>query len=601
MSSQSFKVDLEDIHFLLFDHLKIHDRYAAIGAFPDFDRDTFASVLDQARVVAEDVLSPVNRISDAEGVQFDGKGNVTTPAAFKDAWSALATGGWIGVSADPAFGGTGLPHAIHGVTNELFFGAASAFMMYPGLTATAANMMARSGPAWMRAVAAPKLYAGDWAGTMCLTEAGAGSDVGANRARATPTDEPGVYLLEGEKIFISGGDHDLASNIVHFVLARVVGAPAGTKGISMFVVPKFLFDEAGELGARNGAWVGSIEHKMGIHGSATCTLLLGDRGPCRGWIVGREGEGMALMFYMMNEARLGVAIQGLGIASNAYGNALAYAKDRRQGSSIDRFKDADAPRVAIVSHPDVRRMLMWQKCQIEAMRSLCYRLGLAADLIHHGPEADREAIEDRLDLLTPIAKAHCTDVGFECTVQALQVLGGFGFIREYPVEQHVRDSKICSIYEGTNGIQAMDLLGRKMRMKGGQVFMAWLADAASTCGRGREAGLADEAARIERAVEQTGATAMHLSGLAMQGRLPDAMLHATPFLRQMGIVTLAIESLDQAITARARLDAGDARPLLRGKLLNLRFYVHNILPIAEAIGAGVQGDDGAALDEALFA
>jgi alkylation response protein AidB-like acyl-CoA dehydrogenase len=599
MSTQSFTVDLTDIQFVLFDQLRIHETLR--NAFPDYDRDTLAAVMEQARDIAEGVLSPINRTGDAAGVGFDGAGNVTVPAGFKEAWDALAQGGWIGVSAPMELGGSGMPHAMHAFTNEVFFGAASAFMMYPGLTAAGANMMMLFGPEAIRAMVTQKMLSGAWAGTMCLTEAGAGSDVGANRARALRTDEPGTYLLEGEKIFISGGDQDMTENIIHIILARTPEAPAGTKGLSLFMVPKFLFDAEGNLGERNGVWVGNIEHKMGINGSATCTVLLGDRGPCRAWLIGREGEGMSLMFHMMNEARLGVAIQSLGLAANAYGNALGYTSERKQGSSLDQLRNAEAPRVPIVAHPDVRRMLLWQKCQIEAMRSLAYKLGFWADQIQHGPEDQREALQDRIELLTPIAKAHCSDVAFECTVQALQCFGGYGFIREYPVEQHVRDAKICSIYEGTNGIQALDLLGRKMRIKSGAVFMQWMQDANSTCAAGRAAGFEAEAAAIEKAVQQTGATAMHLSGLAMQGKLDEAMLHATPFLRQMGTVVLAVESLDQAIAAKALIDGGATSNHLKGKQLNLRFYVHNILPQATAIGKGIQSDDGAALDEALFA
>ncbi|HMV68561.1 MAG TPA: acyl-CoA dehydrogenase [Myxococcota bacterium] len=599
MSTQSYTADIADIQFVLFEQLRIHETLH--DTFPDYDRDTLDAVIDQAREIAEGVLSPINRPGDAAGASFDGEGNVRVPAGFKEAWDTLASGGWIGVSAPLEAGGSGMPHTVHAVTNELFFGAASAFMMYPGLTAAGANMMLRYGPEATRAMVTQKMLSGVWSGTMCLTEAGAGSDVGANRARALRTDEPGVYLLEGEKIFISGGDQDMTENIIHIILARTPDAPAGTKGLSLFMVPKFLFDADGNLGARNGAWVGNIEHKMGINGSATCTVLLGDRGPCRAWLIGKEGEGMALMFHMMNEARLGVAIQSLGIAANAYNNALSYASERKQGSTLEQMRDANAPRAAIIQHPDVRRMLLWQKCQIEAMRSLAYKLGFWADRIAAGSEDEGAALTERIDLLTPVAKAHCSDVAFECAVQALQVFGGYGFIREYPVEQHVRDAKICSIYEGTNGIQAMDLLGRKMRMRGGGVFMDWMAYAASICASGREAGFEAEAGAIDKAIQQTGATAMFLGGLGMQGKLTTAMLHATPFLRQMGTVALALESLDQAVTAKRLLDAGEGSDTARGKLLNLRFYVHNILPQATAIGKGIQSDDGAALDDALFA
>jgi hypothetical protein len=601
MAGYSYVPDVADIQFVLRTQLQATARLAATGAYPDLDADTLDAVIESAAQVATEVLSPINRVGDEAGATFDGNGNVTTAPGFRDAWRAIADGGWVCVSAPPEHGGMGLPHVVHGVTNELFFGAASAFMMYPGLTSACANMMMQFAPPLHPEVVLGKLVSGAWAGTMCLTEAGAGSDVGANRCKATPTDEPGVYLLEGEKIFISGGDHDLTENILHVVLARTPDAPAGTKGLSIFLVPKFLFDAEGNLGERNGAFVGNIEHKMGINGSATCTLLLGDRQPCRAWRIGAEGQGMSIMFHMMNEARLGVAVQGTGIAANAYEAALAYTRDRRQGAPVRAFGDAAAPRVPIAAHPDVRRMLLTQKCQVEAMRSLCARLGLLADLAQHGPEAEREGHRERLDLLTPIAKAHCTDVGFECAVLALQCHGGYGFIREYPVEQFVRDSKINSIYEGTNGIQAMDLLGRKMRMKGGMVFMSWMQDGLAACEAARGEGLAAEAGAIDKALQQVGATAMFLGELGGQGKIDHAMLHATPFLRMMGTVVLALESLDQARAAKAAIAASSETPLLRGKLANIRFYVHNILPAATALGKGIQSDDGAALDEALFA
>jgi alkylation response protein AidB-like acyl-CoA dehydrogenase len=600
VSTTAYTAPFDDMLFVLFDQLGVQ---STLAARPDgLDRDGLTGLLTEARRVAEEVLSPINRVGDAEGVQFDGAGNVTTPATFKEAWSTIAQGGWVGVSAPPEHGGVGLPHVVSSLTTELFFGAATAFMMYPGLTATAARMLANFAPEHLRDLVVQKLFAGEWAGTMCLTEAGAGSDVGSNRARATPTAEPGVYHLEGEKIFISGGDHDLTPNILHVILARTPSAPSGTRGLSIFLVPKFDFDAAGQLGARNHVRVSNIEHKMGLNGSATCTLLLGDGGPCKGWLLGREGEGMSIMFHMMNEARVGVGIQSLGVAANAFDNALSYTRERRQGAAIDKLRDPEAPRAAIVDHPDVRRMLLLQRCQIEATRSLLYKLGHWLDLAEQAPDdAARQTWLDAIDLLTPIAKGHVSDTAFECTVLALQCLGGYGFIREYPVEQHVRDAKIFSIYEGTNGIQAMDLVGRKLRQRGGALFMGWMERAGHTAAAARAQGLGAEADAIERAVQGVGASAMHLGGLAGQGALPRAMLHASTFLRQMGVVVLALESLEQATVAARAIAAGDARPLLAGKLLNLRFYVGNLLPLATAAGKILTGDDGAALDEALFA
>lgn len=597
MSTRGYTADLEDIRFVLFQQLDAATRLAGYAPYEAFDQDTYDATVEEAARIAEEVLAPANRAGDEEGVHFDGKGNVTTPAAFKEAWAAISEGGWIGVDASDEVGGIGMPHLMHVITNELFSGAATAFTMYPGLTAAAARVIATDAPEAMRELVATKMFTGEWAGTMCLTEAGAGTDVGSNRCKATRTSESGIYELEGEKIFISGGDHDLTSNIVHLVLARTPDAPSGTRGLSLFLVPKFLFSDDGELGERNGVFVGNIEHKMGITGSATCTLLLGDRQPCKAWIVGEEGGGIGLMFHMMNEARLGVGNQGLGLAVHAYGNALAYARERLQGSSIENFKDADAPKVAIIEHPDVRRMLLRQRSQIDALRSLICRLGFLADVAEHDPDdSAREQAKGRIDLLTPLVKAHGTDVGFECTNLALQVLGGYGYIREYPVEQHVRDARIGAIYEGTNGVQALDLLGRKLRMKGGALFMSWMQDAGETIAKAEAAGFGDQAGAVGKALQQIGATAMHLGGLAGQGQLPRALLGATPFLRAMGIVTLAIESLEQAVVAK---ESGSA--LAGRKSVNLRFYVAHVLPEATALAKGIQADDGAALEEAAFA
>src|SRR5690606_4739763 len=421
---------------------------------------------------ATEVLAPVNMPADRQGCTLDGDGNVRTPDGFSEVWRRMVEGGWISPDAPVEFGGVGLPHVVDAAVNDMFIGACTAFMMYPGLTASAARMIEAFGDPSYRELVASKLFAGDWSGTMCLTESGAGSSVGDNRARAVATDEAGVYLLEGEKIFISGGDHDMVENIVHLVLARTPEAPPGTKGLSLFMVPKFEFSADGTLGRRNGAKVVGIEHKMGIRASSTCTLALGADAPCKGWLLGREGQGMAQMFKMMNEARIAVARQGAAAAGAAYNFALAYARERIQGAPL-RAKDG-AGSVPIVAHPDVRRMLMTLKVVAETSRAACIRIAFALDRLQVTTDpAEREALQGRADLLIPVLKAHCTDLGFEMSALAVQVYGGYGYIQEYPVEQLVRDTKIQSIYEGTNGIQAMDLLGRKMRIANGALFQAW--------------------------------------------------------------------------------------------------------------------------------
>lgn len=602
MGATQFSIDLKDINFVLFDVLDIDEKLASISRYADFDLETYQATLEEAARVSTEVLAPINGPGDRQGCSLDGEGNVTTPEGYKAAWQTFAEGGWAGMTAPPEAGGVGLPAGIAIACTEMFSSACTAFSMYPGLTAGAARLVWQYGPEKWRQPVAEKMFTGEWGGTMCLTEAGAGTAVGDNRTKAIRTETPGEYLLEGEKIFISGGDQDLTDNIVHLVLARTPDAPAGSKGISIFLVPKFEFDDDMTLGERNDAKVVGIEHKMGINGSATCVLALGTERPCKGWILGEEGQGLPIMFHLMNEARIGVGVQGQSVAAAATNYAIAYAKERVQGSAIENFKDADAPRVAIVEHPDVRRMLMSMKVLTETMRSLLYRVALYEDLSHSDEidPAERQRLENRVDLLVPIAKAHCTDLGFDVTVTGVQVLGGYGYTQEYPAEQLVRDAKIMSIYEGTNGIQAMDLLGRKLRMKGGALFMEWLQDGQELVQQCAET-FPKECEAIGKALGHVGATAMHLGGLGAQGNLAGAMLQATPFQAMMGHACLALEALDSARVAQAQLDGGADDPYLAGKVLNLKFFVHNLLPEAIARGKAIQTGDESCMDEALFA
>ncbi len=606
MSATAYTPDLRDIRFVLFEQLDVDSQLASFERYAEFDQGMYEAMLEEAAKLAVEVINPVNRPGDDVGCSLDADGNVTTPPGYKQAWDTLAEGGWFALAAPAEYGGMGLPHTIDAATNELFTGASMAFTMYPGLTKAAANLLVEYSPEWCRETVITKLFSGEWAGTMCLTEAGAGTSVGDNRARATPTDTEGLYLLEGEKVFISSGDHDLAGNIVHLVLARTPGAPEGTKGISIFLVPKYDFDAQGNLGERNGAKVESIEHKMGIVGSATCVLSLGADRPCKGWLIGEENQGMAIMFLMMNEARIGVGIQGLASAAAAYQNALSYAKDRIQGTAIEDMRNKEAAPVAITRHPDVRRMLMTQKVLVETMRSLAYTVALAHDVALVTEDEDtKAAMIKRVELLTPIVKAHLSEVGFQVCTLAVQTFGGYGYIKEYPVELLLRDAKITSIYEGTNGVQAMDLLGRKMRMDGGQVFMSWLQACGEEIGRAKEIDeLADAAAALEKAQNNLGATAMHLGGLGMQGNLKGAMLQATPYLEQFGTVALGMHALRQArIASKALADgaSGDDVAFYKGKILNARFYMANILPRAIALGKAIVSGDESCLDEVLFA
>ena len=605
MSATKFTIDLRDIRFVLFEQLKIAETFATFPKYQSFDRDIYESMVEECAKICEDVIGPLNRTSDREGCHFDGQGNVTTPKGFKEAWEMAAQGGWFGVSVPEEFGGTGLPATVTIAIMEMMSGACFSLYMYMGLTRAAADLLMLYAPEHMRSMVIGKMLTGEWAGTMCLTEAGAGSAVGDNRCKATPTDQPGVYHLEGEKIFISGGDQDLTQNIVHLVLARTPGAPSGTRGLSIFLVPKFHFDEAGNLGERNGAFVVGIEEKMGLHGNATCTLALGADRPCVGYLLGKEGEGMPIMFHRMNEARSGVGVQGLAGAAAAYNFALGYAKERVQGTDIEQIANADAPRVAIVQHPDVRRMLLTQKVAVETMRSFLYSTGMRLDRVQaHQDKEEAAYLLGLVELMVPICKAHCSDLGFEVCRLAVQTYGGYGYTGEFPVEQTLRDNKIASIYEGTNGIQAMDLLGRKMRKGGGALFFNWMNEANAEIERCKAAGVAPEAvALVDEGRENLSWTAMFLGSLSMQGKVKGAMLQASPFLTQFGTVVLGLHALWQARIAKEILDAGKANgdeAFYKAKITGAQFYASTFIPQAIAIGRSIQSGDESALDEALF-
>ncbi len=602
MSATNFSFDLQDANFVLFDQLGMDKHLAAVEAFSDFDREVYTATVEQAYKLARETLDPINRSGDHSGCVFDGKGGVTTPAGYREAWQAFAQGGWSGACAPVDLGGQGLPHVVGAALADIFSGSAMAFNMYPLLANGAANVIRRHAPGDLKNLIAEKLFTGVWGGTMCLTEANAGSAVGDNKTKATPSGEEGVWLLEGEKIFISGGDHDLTENIVHLVLARTPGSPTGTKGLSLFIVPKFNYDpKTLALGERNGAYVLRIEEKMGIHGSCTCVLGLGQSGPCRGVMVGGEHQGIALMFEMMNEARIGVGMQGVATATAAYQYALHYANDRLQGPSMRDARDPNARSVLIKEHPDVRRMLMTLKVQAETLRALGYRIHLEFDLAHGVTDPEVAARHARrVDLLTPVVKSMATDLGFESACTAVQVYGGYGFISEYPVEQLVRDAKIQSIYEGTNGIQSLDLIGRKLRIEGGRLFVEWMEDIQRDCKAAAEEGFAEQAKALGSALEQLGAAAAHIGQIAKSGALEASVVNAVNFQRAMGWVALGHEALDQARVARRLIDGGTSNSRLTGKLLNLDFLVGSMLPYVGALTKVIRSADTSCLDPALF-
>jgi len=612
MSATQFTPDLRDISFVIHEVLKTIDVLHADGVAEDVDQELMDSTIAEAARVATDLIGPINGPGDRAGCHLQEDGSVTIPEGYINAYETFVEGGWPALSAPPEYGGMGLPQILAAAVGELITGACPAFAMYPGLTRGAANLLSHYGPDSYKVMVCEKMFTGEWGGTMCLTEPGAGSSVGDARTKATPTGQDGVYLIEGEKIFISSGDHPLTENIVHLVLARTPGAPAGTRGLSIFLVPKFEFDfDDGTLGERNGVFVEKIEEKMGIHGNSTCALSFGARKPCKGWLLGEEGQGMKIMFHMMNEARLEVGIQGLSGASAAYQNALAYAKGRVQGQSIDNFGNAGAPSVAIIEHPDVRRMLMWQKVHVEGLRLLMYDVALHLDrweAAEHAEEVDKNALREIkgfVEIMTPIVKSYGSDKGYDVTVSAIQTFGGYGFIGEYPVEQIARDTKIASIYEGTNGIQAMDLLGRKMAKGSGVLFMNWMGRATATLEAAKAIpDLADAVTSIEKARDSLGGSAMHLAGLGMAGDRVGAMGHATSFLNQFGNVVLGVYHARAAKVAHEALAAGGLTEaqerFYKGKLVNLRFYVSQVLPESFALGKVIRSGDASCMDDAAF-
>ncbi|MCO4770683.1 MAG: acyl-CoA dehydrogenase [Deltaproteobacteria bacterium] len=617
MSTTAYEADLRDINFVLFEQLGVQDMNQ--GHFADFDEDMYRMVLDQAKKLAEETIAPLNSTGDRQGCTFD-SGEVTTPDGYKAAYGVYSESMWSSTAVAPELGGMGLPMPVAMAILEIFTGACPAFCMYPGLTTAAGNLLAERGSDWMKSIILPHLVQGDWAGTMCLTEPQAGSAVGD--ASTIAERDGDTYLLKGSKIFVSGGEHDLTENIIHLMLARTPDAPQGIKGLSLFMVPKFIVNDDGSLGERNDVKCVGIEHKMGINGSATCTLAVGDDRGARGWIVGDEGEGIKHMFLMMNEARIGVGVQGYAVASAAFGNALAYAKDRVQGTKLVDLKDAGAQRVAIIEHSDVRRMLLRMRSFVAGMRALGITLGKLAQEWHADPKSEEgEQTRDVLEVLTPICKAWCTDMGFEVTREAIQVYGGYGYIGEYPVEQHMRDAKIFSIYEGTNGIQAMDLLGRKMARKGGMAFMQTVQWLSAKVSAAEETGAFDtEVALLQKSQERLGAAAMHLSQVGMMGDQEGAVSHAVDMLALFGDVVIGALLAEQAAVAHGAfaklaeadgidLDDKEARAawvegnkeakFYAGKADNLRFYTHQHLPRAASLLHAIKSTDRTVLEAIL--
>jgi len=592
-----YKADLRDIRFLLFEQFHLGELLGA-EPFRDWGADDVNMVLDEAYRWVTEVTGPLNRTGDVQGCRLE-DGKVRTPDGFPAAWKSLYEAGWRGLAKSPEHGGQGAPYALVAMVDELQSGANPAFNMYPGLTDGVFEVIAAFGTAEQKQRYLHGLSSGDYSGTMCLTEPQAGSDVGAATTRAIRDGDR--YRIVGTKIFISAGDHDMSKNVLHLVLARTDDAPTGTKGLSLFVVPRDRLDGSGS----NDVSVGSIEHKMGINGSSTCVLNFGENDACYGDLVGtEEQQGMRQMFKMMNIARIGVGLQGLAVASAAYLSALEYARERKQGPNVADWKDPEAPKVPIIQHPDVRRMLLDMKAKVEGIRALAVKLSMHTDRARIAAGKDDEAAayhQGQVDLLVPLLKAYATDRAYEIAGTAIQVFGGAGFLKDHPVEQCARDAKIFSIYEGTNHIQALDLVARKLGQKGGANLRGFLGDIAGFVKANREAPQwKDAIGTLAAAMETLQGTAMRFLGWSHGGKMEMVPLAANAFLEMMAetaIGWLLLEGAMVAEQAAAALPEGHAdRAFYAGKQAAARYYAMNVLPGVANRAAIIGREDRAVLD-----
>jgi alkylation response protein AidB-like acyl-CoA dehydrogenase len=575
-----YLADRRDVDFILHEKLNVaelskHER------FVEFNKKTVDLIVSEARNLAIKEMLPTRIDGDREGAKFD-KGTVTVPESYKKVWEIFNEGEWLAMSEDPEWGGQGMPRTLALAAGDYFDAANFSFMMYAGLTHGAGKLVEAFGTEKQKQLFLKKMYTGEWTGTMLLTEPEAGSDVGALTTTAVKNGD-GTYTITGNKIFISAGEHDLAENIIHPVLARIEGAPEGTAGISLFLVPKIWVNDDGSLGEPNDVVCTGVEEKMGIHGNATCALSLGSKGACRGTLLGEENKGMRAMFLMMNEARLLVGLQGLSSASAAYLYAVNYARERIQGRHLSQIEEKTAPSVPIIQHPDIRRMLMTMKVYVEGMRSLLYYIGMCGDkTVISDNEEEKAKLNGLVDLLIPIAKGYGTDRALDVCNLAIQIYGGYGYIKEYPVEQLLRDCRITPIYEGTNGIQAMDLLGRKLGMNKGKPIMDLLGEIQNTIAQARSmAGLEEYADKLEGAVNKLGEVAMHMGKTALSPEIMTAFAFAYPFMEVAGDVVFSWLLLWRAVIAAEKLEKGAKKKdkvFYEGQLKSAEYFTQTILP-----------------------
>ena len=572
----AYKAPVRDLSFVLHDVLEV-ERYANHFADADLSRDLIDQIIEEGGKFAEEVIAPINRQGDQEGCHIEGD-VVTTPKGWKEAYHQMVEAGWTSLAFGTEYGGQGLPSIVSMAVGQFTAAASAAFSMYPGLTAGAYHGIEASASDELKQTYLPKMATGEWTGTMNLTEPQCGTDLGMVRTKAVPNGD-GSYSITGQKIWISAGEHDFADNIIHTVLARVEGAVPGIKGLSLFVVPKFLVNADGTPGERNGVQCAGLEHKMGIHGNATCVMAYEN---AKGWLIGEEGRGMNNMFVVMNEARLGTGLQGLAIGDAAYQAAVEFANDRLQGRALTGAKNPDGPADPIMVHPDVRRMLLESKAFVEGGRAFILWTALQADLQKSSDEATATKAKDYMGLITPVLKAYLTDKGFHVASLAMQVHGGSGYTEHFPASQYLRDARITMIYEGTNGIQALDLVGRKLPSNGGRAIMSWFADIDAFVAENSDNeaikpfvdGLADTKKKL-----QDGTMWLMQNGMAN----PDnAAAASTDYLHIFGLTALAYMWAQMARSAQAKIAAGDADPYYVTKLQTGQYFVERILPDAAA-------------------
>lgn len=573
----SFKAPIRDFQFLLNEYLNL-SQYADVDGFADAGEELMTPVLEAAGKMCEEVLFPLNQKGDKEGLQYN-NGKVTMPDGFKEAYALYVENGWPSFTCDPAYGGQGLPEVLNMPLMEMVCSANLSFGLTPGLSHGAYNAIKLHGSDALKNKFLPKMVSGHWSGVMCLTEPQAGTDLGLIRTTAKPLAEPmpdSSYAVSGTKIFISSGEHELTENIIHLVLARLPDAPAGVKGISLFLVPKILVNDDGTLGEHNALMCAGLEHKMGIHASPTCMIQYDG---AQGWLVGEPHKGMKAMFTMMNAARLYVGVQGLGIGEIAYQNALAYAKERLQSRSMTGVKEPSKPADPIIVHPDVRRMLLTMRSFTEGSRALALEMALKNDLAHRHPDAVvREEADDFVQLLTPVVKSYLTDGGFETASLAMQVHGGYGVIKEYGVEQYTRDVRVTMIYEGTNGIQALDLVGRKLTKDAGKYLRAFFhpIDAFITTHKENPA-MAEFVKPLAKNMEYLQQATMWIATAGLKNP-DDAAGGAVEYQKMFALVALAHVWARQAEVSLEKLPSGVEKEFYEAKISTARFYMQKILP-----------------------